>query len=162
MIFVTVGSQKFQFDRLLKKIDDLIESKEIDEELFAQIGASEYIPKNYSYERYLTRESFLFHTKECDLFITHGGTGAIIGALKAKKKVIAVPRLAKYGEHVDNHQIQLVDQFVALSYINSCYDIKELGEVIKSTKNINFKTYVSNTSNIIKSINQFIESSTGV
>ena len=36
MIFITLGSQKFQFNRLLKKVDDLIESGVIKEEVFAQ------------------------------------------------------------------------------------------------------------------------------
>ena len=46
MIFITVGSQKFQFNRLLEQIDLLIENKIIKEEVFAQIGSSDYIPKN--------------------------------------------------------------------------------------------------------------------
>ena len=49
--------------------------------------------------------------EKANIVITHGGTGAIIGAVKKGKKVIAVPRLAKYGEHVDDHQLQLIKQF---------------------------------------------------
>ena len=49
--------------------------------------------------------------EKANIVITHGGTGAIIGAVKKGKKVIAVPRLAKYGEHVDDHQLQLIKKF---------------------------------------------------
>lgn len=52
---------------------------------------------------------------KAEIVITHGGTGAIIGAVKKGKKVIAVPRLARYGEHVDDHQLQLVGQFKELN-----------------------------------------------
>ena len=54
MIFVTLGSQKFQFNRLLKAIDGL----EVEEEIFAQIGYSDYIPVNYSYKTFLDRNEF--------------------------------------------------------------------------------------------------------
>ena len=104
MIFVTTGSQKFQFNRLLQKIDLLIEEGMIREEVFAQIGVSDYQPKHYEYCRFLDREGFTGKLRECRMVITHGGTGVIIGAVKQGKKVIAVPRLASYGEHVDDHQ----------------------------------------------------------
>ena len=42
MIFITLGSQKFQFNRLLKAVDDLIEHKKIQDEVFAQTGYSDY------------------------------------------------------------------------------------------------------------------------
>ena len=49
-IFITLGSQKFQFNRLLKAVDELCEKGTIDaEDVFAQIGYSDYIPKNFSY-----------------------------------------------------------------------------------------------------------------
>ena len=51
--FITVGSQKFQFDRLLKEIDRLIEEKQLNsEEVFAQIGYSTYEPCHYSYQKF--------------------------------------------------------------------------------------------------------------
>lgn len=58
MIFITLGSQKFQFDRLLKKVDRLIADGVIQEKVFAQIGASEYLPQSYTYERFLDRQRF--------------------------------------------------------------------------------------------------------
>ena len=90
MIFVTTGSQKFQFNRLLQKIDLLIEEGMIREEVFAQIGVSDYQPKHYEYCRFLDREGFTGKLRECRMVITHGGTGVIIGAVKQGKKVIAV------------------------------------------------------------------------
>ena len=105
-IFITLGSQKFQFNRLLKAIDELCEKGTVDaEDVFAQIGYSDYLPKNFSYKKFLDRDEFSKEMGKADIVITHGGTGAIIGAVKKGKKVIAVPRRAKYGEHVDDHQL---------------------------------------------------------
>lgn len=52
-IFITLGSQKFQFNRLLKAIDELCEKGTVDaEDVFAQIGYSDYLPKNFSYKKF--------------------------------------------------------------------------------------------------------------
>jgi len=156
MIFVTLGSQKFQFNRLLKKIDELIENGTITEPVFAQIGASDYVPKHFSFQPFLDRETFAEHMSRCDTVITHGGTGAIIGAVKKGKKVIAVPRLAKYGEHVDDHQLQLIDQFYDLNLIYGCEDVEELTVALAEIKDRQFAAYVSNTDTMIQSISAFI------
>ena len=157
MIFVTVGSQKFQFNRLLEEIDRLIEDKIIKEEVFAQIGVSDYIPKNYKYTKFLTSEEFNKYIKTCDMVITHAGTGVIVNAVKLEKKVIAIPILEKYGEHVDDHQIQLIDEFKELNFIEPCYEINDLKNAIKNSKNKKYNKYISNTDKIIESIEEFIE-----
>lgn len=157
MIFVTVGSQKFQFNRLLKKIDEMIEKKIIKDKVFAQIGASDYKPVNYEYIDFMNQEDFNKKLDECDLLITHAGTGVIVNAVKREKKVIATPRLAKYGEHVDDHQIQLIQQFDELNFIEPLYDMEDMEEKLKSIKEKNYKKYVSNTDTIIDSIKNFIE-----
>ena len=131
MIFITLGSQKFQFNRLLIEIDRLIEEKKINENVFAQIGYSDYIPKHYKYKKFLDREEFSDIMESCENVITHGGTGAIIGAVKKGKKVIAIPRLEKFGEHVDNHQIEIVSQFKELGLIESVYSIDKLETTLK-------------------------------
>ena len=58
MIFITLGSQKFQFNRLLKAIDKLIADGKITDEVFAQIGYSDYIPVHFQYKTFLDREEF--------------------------------------------------------------------------------------------------------
>ena len=152
MIFVTVGSQKFQFNRLLKAVDAL----QTDDQIFAQIGYSDYKPQNYKYKKFLDKEEFTVWEDKADIVITHGGTGAIIGAVKKGKKVIAVPRLAKYSEHVDDHQMQLIEQFRNLNLIYACMDgdLQKALEVVKMTA---YNKYKSNTDKIINSIENYLE-----
>lgn len=157
MIFITLGSQKFQFNRLLKAVDELVERGKIKEEVFAQIGYSDYQPVNYKYKKFLDRDEFASMEGKADIVITHGGTGAIIGAVKKGKKVIAVPRLAKYGEHVDDHQIQLIAQFKGQNLICGLDDATELEDGLKFVKEHEFDAYRSNTKTIIESIERFIE-----
>lgn len=152
MIFITLGSQKFQFNRLLEAVDKI----DTDEEIFAQIGYSDYKPKDYKYKEFLDRDEFSSVMDKADIVITHGGTGAIIGAVKMGKKVIAVPRMARFGEHVDDHQIQLIGQFKELGLIYACedMDLEKALEIVKKTK---YKAYKSNTDRIIESLEEFIE-----
>lgn len=157
MIFITLGSQKFQFDRLLKAVDDLVEQGIITEEVFAQTGYSTYEPKQYSFKPFLDREEFAEKQDLADIVITHGGTGAIIGAVKKGKKVIAVPRLAKYGEHVDDHQLQLIEQFKEQNLICGLQDCSELEQAIRLVQEHAFHSYQSNTIQIINSIEQFLQ-----
>lgn len=157
MIFITVGSQKFQFNRLLQEVDRLVKEKKIIEEVFAQTGYSDYKPKNYGYKEFLDRDEFSNVMSKCDTVITHGGTGAIIGAVKQEKKVIAVPRLKEFGEHVDNHQLQIISEFGKMNFIKSVNKIKELEDVINTIGNFELNKYVSNTNVIIESIEEFIK-----
>lgn len=156
-IFITLGSQKFQFNRLLKAVDELCEKRTIAAEgVFAQIGYSDYLPRNYCYKKFLDRDTFGSEMEKADIVITHGGTGAIIGAVKKGKKVIAVPRLAKYGEHVDDHQIEIVQQFQELEFICACEDMN-LQKALETVRKSEYKRYESNTKKIIESLEEFIE-----
>jgi UDP-N-acetylglucosamine transferase subunit ALG13 len=157
MIFVTLGSQKFQFNRLLKAVDDLIEQGIITDEVFAQTGYSDYIPRNFQYKAFLDRNEFAEWEAKADIVITHGGTGAIIGAVKKGKKVIAVPRLAKYGEHVDDHQLQLIAEFKEQNLICGLNDCSEMEKGMKFVKEHKFNFYESNTYSIIDSIEKYFE-----
>jgi UDP-N-acetylglucosamine transferase subunit ALG13 len=130
LIFVCVGTREYQFNRLLKKLDELIEEGLIKEDVFAQIGYSSYIPKNYSFTKFMSPEEFNEYLMNCRLVITHGGTGSIIGALRRKKHVIGVTRLRKYGEHVDDHQKQMIELFAKENYIYGVEEIDELKSAV--------------------------------
>ncbi|EOU2054537.1 PssE/Cps14G family polysaccharide biosynthesis glycosyltransferase [Clostridium perfringens] len=156
MIFVTLGSQKFQFNRLLEKLDELVDDGIINEEIFAQIGYSDYIPKNYNFDKFLDRNKFIEVMDKCDKVITHGGTGAIIGAIKKNKKVIAIPRNCEFNEHVDNHQYDIVSEFSNMNLIIGIDDLDDIGKSIKKIDSTIFKNYETNTENIILDIENFI------
>ena len=105
----------------------------------------------------MDRDEFSNEMEKANIVITHGGTGAIMGAVKKGKKVIAVPRLAKYGEHVDDHQLQLIKQFDDLNLICSCYDVGDLETALDTVQQTKYNSYKSNTINIINSIEEYIK-----
>lgn len=159
LIFVCLGSQQYPFDRLLKELDQLKSSGEIGEDIFAQIGSSHYVPQFYHWERFITQEVYEKKLDEASLVISHGGTGAIVKALKKGKKVIAVPRRAKYGEHADDHQFQIVDFLYENGYVYKVVEMSELKKAIEEAMgNAPLKAFTS-TGHIIDIIEDFINHS---
>ena len=129
MIFVTVGSRNYPFDRLFQKLDELYENGDLTEEMFAQIGTSTYQPKHYMYKDYISQEEFMEKIIQADIVVSHGASGSIMKALNAGKKVIAVTRLEKYGEHINDHQIQNNEAFSSNGYvIMADLELENLGE----------------------------------
>ena len=98
---------------------------------------------------------------EADLIITHGGVGSIIGSIKKGKKVIAVPRLHQYGEHVNDHQKQIVESFAKKNYIIGINGVEELEEAIKNIDSFiptKYETKEQGNLKMLKIIEDFIES----
>ena len=145
MVFVTVGSQKFQFNALLEAVDALVASGAVEGGAFAQTGACTYEPSHMEHAAFLGREGFRERLKACDIVITHGGTGAIMGAVKAGKKVIAAPRRAERGEHVDGHQAEIVGQFGEMGLIEPCMDPADLPAAYERVLTKGYLPYKSNT-----------------
>ncbi|MBQ3565692.1 MAG: glycosyl transferase [Oscillospiraceae bacterium] len=158
MIFVAVGTQKFQLNRLLILIDNLIENKIITDEVFAQIGNCDYIPKNYGYTDFLDKSSFDEYIKKCRLLITHSGVGTIISGINSRKPVIVFPRLKKYNEHVDDHQLEIAQSFTEQNYVLMCGENDSLEKIIEQSRTHKFDRYVSQRKNMISRIDKFLQS----
>lgn len=157
MIFVILGTQRFQLNRLLKEIDELIEKGEITEEVIAQIGVSDYKPKNYKFYRYIDKIQFDEYIARASLVITHSGVGSIITALKAKKPVVVYPRLQKYREHVDDHQLDIAKAFEKMNYVLCRHKEDTLSDVMNRCKEYPFVEYIKNTNEISAIITAFLD-----
>ena len=156
MIFVAVGTQKFQFDRLLKAIDILIDDGLLDEEVYAQIGYSNHVPEHYHFDKMMDKSKYDSMIKKCDLLVTHSGVGTIVLGLKYSKPVIVVPRLKRYGEHIDDHQVQIADAFSDRNLVLKCEDTEDLIASIKEARSHRFDRYISKNDVVIREIESFL------
>ena len=111
MILVTLGTQHNSFHRLLEKIQEMIDKKVIKEKVIVQAGRTKFESKDMEILGIVPEKKLKKLMEKADLIITHGGVGSIVTALKLHKKVIAVPRLSGFNEHVNDHQIEIVDTF---------------------------------------------------
>lgn len=157
MIFVTLGTQDKQFTRLLEMIDQEIIKGNIKEKVIIQAGFTKYNTKNMQIFDLLDKDDFDKYIKECDLLITHGGVGSILTGLKNNKKVIACPRLAKYNEHMNDHQVQIIKRFTDAGFILPLNENDKLSEVLKKVKKFKPNKYQSNTVNMIELISNYID-----
>lgn len=97
--------------------------------MFAQIGTSTYKPKHYEYKDFISPEEFAEYIDKADIVVSHGASGSIMKALNAGKKVITVTRLEKYGEHINDHQIQNNEAFSSNKYVLMAdLELGDLGE----------------------------------
>jgi UDP-N-acetylglucosamine transferase subunit ALG13 len=152
-----LGTQNNSFKRLLKELDRLKENKIIKEEVIVQAGYTKYESKNLEIFDFIDKNKLEEYQDKADLIITHGGVGSIISSIKNGKKVIAVPRLKEYSEHVNNHQKDIVENFSEQGYIIGINNIKELEKAYKDIKNFKPKKYIPNNSKIIKIVEDFIK-----
>lgn len=148
MIFVTVGTHEQPFNRLIKKVDQLVGEGSIDEDVFMQTGYSDYKPKNCEWLSFLSYQDMNGYMDKADIVISHGGPATFMQALSLGKKTIVVPRLEKYHEHVNNHQL-----IFARSVKKKGYDIDVVSNIDQLLKRINLRDKKSGS--IISNNSQF-------
>ena len=154
-----LGTQNNSFQRLLEEIDKLISKNVIEEEVVVQAGYTQYQPQNEKMKiiDFMPREELDTFEQEANFIITHGGVGSIITSLEKGKKVIAVPRMHQYGEHVNNHQTEIVEKFNKGGNIIGLQSVEELEEAIKKVQDFDPKPYIENNQKMLKLIENFID-----
>ena len=157
MIFVTVGTQDRPFTRLIKAVDEAVKLGRIKDEVIVQAGASEYKSEYIKVLNYVPFEEFNKYINNADIIITHGGVGSILSAIKLGKKVIAVPRLKKYEEHINNHQLQVIEKMTKDGYILSTEDENMIAEKVKEIANFIPKVYTSNTEKFVTNFKKILD-----
>jgi UDP-N-acetylglucosamine transferase subunit ALG13 len=127
MIFVTVGTHQQPFTRLLDSLDQLPT-----DELVVQHG---YGPPPAGVARVMPFASFaemvaLFEAAE--RVVTHAGVGSVLLARRTGHVPVVVPRLQRYGEHVDDHQLQLIRALTDIGHVIPVLDTADLAQVVAS------------------------------
>lgn len=157
MIFVTVGTHEQPFNRLIKKVDDLVANGNIKEKVIVQTGFSTYIPEHCEAHKMMSFEKMQQALKEARIVITHGGPSSFIEALQFGKVPIVVPRQEKFNEHVNNHQVDFTKLIAKrMNNIIPVYDINDLGQTIDNYGQI-AKTKNAGESSNNKQFNEKLE-----
>jgi UDP-N-acetylglucosamine--N-acetylmuramyl-(pentapeptide) pyrophosphoryl-undecaprenol N-acetylglucosamine transferase len=118
VIFVTLGTHEQPFDRAL----DVVAALAGRHRLFVQHGATPPRPglSGVEWSDYLDWEPLRARMRDADVVITHAGVGSAVTAIRAGKKPVLLPRLARYGEHVDDHQLQLAERLAEFGLAVVC------------------------------------------
>ena len=141
MILVTVGTEKFAFNRLMQWIENLIEQNFINleqEEVVIQYGSCTILPKGAKSYALLPESEFQNLLAKARVVIAHCGEGTLDLLATTQKPFILVPRSHQFGEHVDNHQVELAESLAAHN-VAIAYNPEDLTRFLETPQSVEVK-----------------------
>lgn len=157
MILVTLGTQDKSFVRLLSALEDQINKGEIIEEIIVQSGFTQFDSEHMTLIPYFSQDELDTYRKNASLIITHGGVGSILDGLKYEKKIIGCARLKQYKEHINDHQVEICEQFSREGYILYTSNFNDISKLIQDAKQFIPKKYAFDNSKLIMHIKSVID-----
>lgn len=125
MIYITLGTQNNDFTRCVKEVEKLVKQLDIKEEVVAQLGYTAYKPDCFTCLDFVSEDDYQRYIHDARVVISHAGSGALFSSISKHKKIIAVARLSRYGEMVNDHQTELVRKLAEDGYLlDGTYDMK--------------------------------------
>jgi len=162
MIFLTIGTTKFSFDRLIKILDESLMGLGYKEKLIIQGGNSTYKSKyhNSQFFKEISFGKMVKLLKEARIVITHGGPATVFLALKySRNKPLIIPRMAKYREHVNDHQLifakHLLRKKIVPAIINQNNLTKEIIAYLQKPEKNSNKTVLKNPIELINNLKNY-------
>jgi len=128
VILVSVGTQ-LPFDRLIKAVDVWALERGRDD-VVAQVGPSDYLPKAIDYFPFMEHERFFALQSRCAVMVSHAGMGSIITAMELGKPLIILARDHLRHEHRNAHQEDTLRQFAGYPGIHAARDEDEVMELL--------------------------------
>lgn len=126
MIFVSVGTHEAPFDRMLRAVYDL----ELDEELVVQHGPSTIRCERAVEVDYLSFDEVVDCLRRARAIVMHAGVGSVMISLANGKRPIVMARKHEFGEHVDNHQLELARRMQTSGLVTFVEDGDELAAAL--------------------------------
>lgn len=129
----------------------------IDEEVIMQIGYTEYEPVNAEWFKFKDIDDIKEYYKKANIIVAHAGAGTLLDSFSFKKFVVTVPRRKKYGEHIDDQQLELTEVLEESGKVLAVFDIENLDSaIIKALKTDN--TALKIDKSLSNYLNEFIRS----
>lgn len=156
MIFLTVGTQ-FPFDRLVRAVDQAAGAGLFEDPIFAQVGASDYQPRNFEFVHRLDKGAYDEKMRTAARVISHAGMGSITMALEHGRPLLVMPRRQRFGEVVNNHQLAIAQEFEAGGYLVVAYDETELYQKLKQFRDFTPRRRLAEAAAVSGRIRGFLE-----
>ncbi len=160
MIFVITGTESFQFNRLIEKIDSMKKNGQIADEVFIQLGSCGYIPSECKWEKWLPFSTMREKIAGADLVIAHAGAGTTLLCLEMGKTPLIVTRRKAHGEHLDDHQVPFARMMDAHGYAIVAYDVDELPACVERSRSYEAKAGNNgeNRAGLVSFLDKWLES----
>jgi UDP-N-acetylglucosamine transferase subunit ALG13 len=149
MIFVTVGTA--HFNPLIQKMDELVKSEELKEQVVGQIGRGTYIPKHFRYFRFL--ESLNAAYDKASIIVSTGGAGTTMECVTRGLKLVVVENTTL----MEGHQAQLIREMANRGHLVWCKDLNQLPSCIEEARMKTFAKYVTDENLAVGHIRRILE-----
>jgi len=130
LIFVTVGNAHNPFPRLVEAADRV--AARLDEQVIVQSGHTPYQARHATQIPFLGLEEYEGLIARARIVVGHAGSGSVISAFRSGKPLILMPRRTCYGEHVNDHQLDLAGMLAADERVRVVHSAEELWAAIAS------------------------------
>jgi UDP-N-acetylglucosamine transferase subunit ALG13 len=159
MIFVTVGNATDPFKRLLDEVDRLAGAGIFGgHQVMVQSGNNAtFNPAHCMKIPFMKMEDFMKAVEEADLVICHGGAGTLLHVLNRGKVPVVMPRRVRYGEVVDDHQLELVTALAEQGRIVAALEPTDLAAAIGAARHRQAATAVTSAPPMVALVAQAIE-----
>ena len=155
-LYVPLGTQKFPFVRIIIALNRLVEQGEYKPEEIVMQSALYPVKPNFTAFGLIPNEDFNHYMEEAEVIVTHSGVNSIISSMEMGKPLVICPRLHEYGEHVDNHQMEIATLMHDKYDVLVCTDMKDLPNLIKQSKTHKYKHWVSHKKELLSTISKLI------
>lgn len=157
MILVLLGTFRIEFPRPLIEIEKLCKEGKISEEIIVQNGHTKYNSPFFTMVPFMDVDKLRELYDRARIIITHAGTGSILNGVKRGKTVITIPRLKKYSEHMDDHQLEIAAVFAEKGYVLPWYEGDSLYSIIQRANDFVPEKYVSKKQVVIEYLKNYID-----
>ena len=155
-LFVPLGTQKFPFNRLVKALNSLVENGFYrPEEIVMQAAVYEEMPL-FTHYLLIPADQFNDLMQKAEVIVTHSGVNSIISCMKLKKPLVIVPRLKQYGEHVDDHQLEIAHMMKEKYDVVVAEDLENLEDCINEARTHEYRSWVSHSAMLINFLKQLL------
>ncbi len=127
MIFATVGSTQIPFERFMRALEALP-----GDQLLVQHGPVPPPPGAARANAFMQFPEMIESMEAADVVVCHAGAGSILCALRAGHTPVVVPRLKRYEETVDDHQVEFSRALAAEGKVISVEDLDLLREAVET------------------------------
>ncbi|MBI5094226.1 MAG: beta-1,4-galactosyltransferase [Candidatus Hydrogenedentes bacterium] len=124
MIYATLGTMFLDFARLVRAMDAIAEAT--NEHVIVQTGLCRVTPVRCEYFDFKPRDEAQRIQRDARVIVCHAGIGSVMDALEARRPFVVVPRLKRFGEHLNDHQLDLAEAVQRRGWGRMVLDIGDL------------------------------------
>ncbi|MBC6111860.1 PssE/Cps14G family polysaccharide biosynthesis glycosyltransferase [Pedobacter fastidiosus] len=157
MILVLLGTFKINFNRPLMALEKAMLEGKISDKIIVQAGHTKFDSNVLEIRKFIKSDELTVLYEEAEIIITHSGVGSVLKGLSMNKRIIAIPRLYKFKEHVDDHQLDITEEFSRLGYLIPWRENDDIESLLLRVRTFTPNPFISQPTQINEYIINYIE-----